>query len=116
MPPTQTPPPTVALPAPLAAFFAAAVADTAIVDAVVTADAVVRDDGGRHQGHVASRAWRAEAAAKYGFTAEPLAVTQTGGRTVVTCRVSGRFPGSPITLSYGFALDGDRIAALSIPA
>lgn len=113
---TQTPSPTLALPAPLAAFFAAAPDDTGIVDAVFTEDAVVHDEGGSHQGHAAIRAWRAKAAAKYGFTAEPLAVTEAGGRTIVTCRVSGNFPGSPITLSYGFTLDGDRIASLSIPA
>ena len=105
-----------ALPAPLAAFFAAAPDDTAIVDAVFAAEAVVHDEGGSHNGHAAIRAWREAAAAKYGFTAEPLAVTEAGGRTVVTCRVSGNFPGSPITLSYGFTLDGDRIAALRIPA
>lgn len=108
--------PTLALPAPLAAFFAAAPDDTAIVDAVFTEDAVVHDEGGSHQGHAAIQAWRAAAAAKYGFTAEPLAVTEAGGRTIVTCRVSGNFPGSPITLSYGFALEGGRIASLSIPA
>ncbi|MBL9059898.1 MAG: nuclear transport factor 2 family protein [Mangrovicoccus sp.] len=105
-----------ALPAPLAAFFAAAPDDTAIVDAVFTADAVVHDEGGRHQGRAAIRDWRAEAAAKYGFTAEPLAVTDAGGGTIVACRVSGNVPGSPITLSYGFTLEGERIASLSIPA
>ena len=116
MPPIQTPTPSVALPAPLAAFFAAAPENTAIIDAVFTADAVVHDEGGSHRGLAAIRAWRDAAAAKYRFTAEPLAVTEAGGRTVVTCRVSGSFPGSPITLSYGFTLDGDRIAALRIPA
>jgi hypothetical protein len=116
MPPIQNPAPSVTLPAPLAAFFAAAPDDTAIVDAVFAAEAVVHDEGGSHKGHAAIRAWRAAAAEKYGFTAEPVAVTEAGGRTVVTCRVSGNFPGSPITLSYGFTLDGDRIAALRIPA
>jgi len=41
-------------------------------------------------------------------------VAETNGRTIVTGRVSGDFPGSPIELRYAFALDGDEIARLEI--
>ncbi|WP_179154914.1 hypothetical protein [Microbispora sp. GKU 823] len=39
------------------------------------------------------------------------------GRTIVTCRLEGTFPGSPVELDYRFDLDGaERIARLEIVA
>ena len=45
---------------------------------------------------------------------EPTGVAVQGSKTVVTCRVSGTFPGSPVLLPFRFTLEGDRIGALSI--
>jgi hypothetical protein len=35
-------------------------------------------------------------------------------RTIVTGKVSGNFPNSPVTLEHIFRLDGDKIASLEI--
>jgi hypothetical protein len=74
----------------------------------------VRDESRTIQGLDAIKAWRAETGRKYAHTVEPLAVSTREGKTVVTGKVSGNFPGSPINLDHIFELDGDRIVALEI--
>jgi len=84
------------------------------LDAFAT-DAVVEDEGHRHLGHAAIDTWWRDAHAKYQAVAEPLEVdTATDGAHAVRARVTGRFPGSPITLTFAFRLKDDRIAALRI--
>ena len=39
---------------------------------------------------------------------------QKDGKIIVTNRLTGNFPGSPIELEFVFTLDGDKIAALEI--
>jgi hypothetical protein len=55
----------------------------------------------------------AEAVARC-FTSEPFAAEEKGGKTIVTGRVTGTFPGSPVDLRYSFGLEGDSIASLEI--
>jgi len=76
--------------------------------------AVVRDEGKTIQGLAAIRKWMVETKQKYQHTIEPLASTQKDGKTIVTNRLTGNFPGSPIELEFVFTLDGDEIAALEI--
>ncbi len=45
---------------------------------------------------------------KYQHTVEPIDATEKDGKTIVTARVAGNFPGSPVNLQYTFRLDGDR--------
>jgi hypothetical protein len=45
---------------------------------------------------------------------EPLALTRKSGKTIVTNRLTGDFPGSPIELRFIFELAGDKIASLEI--
>jgi len=52
--------------------------------------------------------------AKYAATARPHTVAQDGRAHVVTCNVSGAFPGSPVDLRYTFTLARGRIASLEI--
>lgn len=77
-------------------------------------DAVVRDEGRVHEGRAAIAAWRAETAANYDYVAEPLAAREQDGRLLVDSRVTGTFPGSPITLTYAFGLKDGLIASLEI--
>jgi hypothetical protein len=103
------------LPTPLPAYFAATNARD--IDgrlATFAADASVRDEGHDLAGHDAISAWIIETTRKYRFTATPLELDQEDGRTIVTARVSGTFPGSPIELRYRFTLAGGKIAALAI--
>ena len=76
--------------------------------------AVVRDEGKTIQGLAAIKKWMVETKQKYQHTIEPLASTQKDGKTIVTNRLTGNFPGSPIELEFVFTLDGDEIAALEI--
>jgi len=52
--------------------------------------------------------------AKYEYTSEPLSLRQQGDRTVVTGRLTGNFPGSPVDLRFAFRLERGRIASLEI--
>jgi hypothetical protein len=104
------------LPAPIAAYFAADIADANGVARCFTENAVVIDERRAHQGRGAIARWKADATAKYHYTSEPLTVRVSGADVVVTARVVGDFPGSPVELRYCFALEGDAIARLEITA
>ena len=80
------------------------------------ADAVVYDDGGRHQGHTELRTWLKEAviAAEAIFT--PDTVRHENGQVVVEGPAHGDFKGSPIRFTYRFTLENDAIKALEITA
>lgn len=104
------------LPAAVAAYFIADRQDGDAVARCFTEEGSVRDEGRLHRGRAAIARWKAEAAARYRYTSEPIAVEQRDGVIVVTGRVTGDFPGSPADLRYRFALDGERIAALEIAA
>jgi len=51
---------------------------------------------------------------KYQHTLEPVAASARGGKTVVSTKLTGNFPGSPVTLDFVFTLEGGKIAALEI--
>jgi hypothetical protein len=102
------------LPPPIAAYFAADTTDADGVARCFTESAVVVDERREHRGQLAIARWKAEATAKYHYTSVPTAVEITGSDAVVTARVTGNFPGSPVELRYRFALEGDRIASLEI--
>lgn len=102
------------LPPPVAAYFAADGGDGAAVALCFTDDGVVKDESHVHRGRAAIAAWKSAASARYNYRSEPLAAEQAGGDTLVTARVAGDFPGSPIELRYRFAIEGDRISTLEI--
>jgi len=103
------------LPAPIAIYFAAEnQGHTEIVAQCFTKNAVVRDEGQTIEGLAAIKRWTAETKRKYEHTIEPLAVQQMDDNTVVTNRLTGNFPGSPIELEFIFTLDEDEIVSLEI--
>jgi hypothetical protein len=77
-------------------------------------DATVSDEGQTLRGLKAIKAWRLETAKKYQHTVEPVAAAARDGKTVVSTKLTGDFPGSPITLDFVFTLEGGKIAALEI--
>jgi hypothetical protein len=105
---------TVALPQPIAAYFAADNEGSEAVAQCFTATAVVKDEGHAHHGRVAIQQWKADVSTRYQYTSEPLACEQKDGKVVVTCRLTGNFPGSPVSLRFLFGLEGDQIASLEI--
>jgi hypothetical protein len=105
---------TLHLPEPVAAYFAADKIDGVAIARCFTEDAVVKDEGHTHQGRAAIKQWKTEASAKYQYTCEPFACEQVGEKHVVTCRLIGNFPGSPVDLRFFFVLEGDKIASLEV--
>jgi len=103
------------LPAPIAAYLAAANAhDSQATADCFAADAVVRDESREWRGIGAIKAWKEETDRKYRPITDAIDIAEVEGRTVVTARISGDFPGSPIELPYRFRLDGNKIASLEI--
>ena len=41
-------------------------------------------------------------------------MSERDGKVIVTGKVSGNFPGSPMKLDHVFKIDGDRIVSLEI--
>ena len=103
------------LPGPIEVYFISENAhDTTLLDQCFAADASVRDEGKTIEGLVAIKTWRIETGKKYNHTVEPLAIAERDGKVVVSGKVSGNFPGSPVTLEHIFEIKGDRIVLLEI--
>jgi hypothetical protein len=103
------------LPKPIANYFAADRAGDASAPArCFTAEGVVRDEGGTFTGIAAIEQWHRLAKAKYHHTVEPLSASERDGEVVVMGKVSGDFPGSPITLQHAFRVAGHEIVSLEI--
>src|SRR6266404_5039738 len=77
-------------------------------------NAIVRDEGRTIKGLAAIKEWKAETKKKYQYSVEPLESAQKDGKTVVTSRVTGNFPGSPVNLEFVFGLERNKIASLEI--
>ena len=61
-----------------------------------------------------NRHQKAETKRKYRHRMEPVALAEKAGRTVLTARVAGQFPGSPVELRFVFGLKDGRIASLEV--
>ena len=105
---------TLDLPKPIAAYFAADKADSEAVSQCFTKNAVVKDEGQTYHGRRAIKKWKADASAKYQYTNVPLAYEEQDGTVIITARLTGNFPGSPVNLRFSFGLEGDEIASLKI--
>jgi hypothetical protein len=88
--------------------------DAAALEECFAPNAVVRDEGRSYEGLSSIKHWMAETKRKYHHTVAPLAVAQRDGKTVLTATLTGHFPGSPVTLQFGFVLEDGEIASLEI--
>jgi len=105
----------VELPSAIAAYIAASNAhDVDACAACFAGDAIVRDEGREMRGIAAIRDWMDAAIARYRHTVEIVSAATTDSGTVVTCRVSGNFPGSPVELRHAFVVVGEKITRLEI--
>lgn len=102
------------LPEPIAAYFSADALSPDAVSRCFTAQGVVLDEGETHKGRDAIKSWKAAASTEYAYTSEPFSVELVDGVHLVTSRVSGSFPGSPLDLRYRFRLERGLIASLEI--
>jgi hypothetical protein len=102
------------LPEPVAAYFSADRLDADAVAQCFDAHAVVKDEGKTYSGLPEIKRWKAETSAKFTYRIEPLALERQDGITVVTSRLTGNFPGSPVTLRFAFRLQHGKISSLEI--
>ena len=102
------------LPKPIVAYFNAEKSGAGAVCQCFSENAVVKDEARTYNGQAAIKQWRAEVAAKYEYTSNPFACEVKDGKTIVTSRLTGNFPGSPVDLRFFFEYQGDKIASLEI--
>ena len=105
------------LPSPIAAYFGADNKSDPTGEAVAgcfSEDGVVVDEGNTYRGVEAIKRWKAESSVRFTYTCEPIAIEEKAGRTAVTCRLTGTFPGSPLDLRFVFELKKNKIAFLEI--
>ena len=102
------------LPEPIAAYFRADARAGEAITHCFTEQAVVKDEGRTYSGHPAIEAWKLDASTKYSYTSEPIGLEEKDGGYVVTSRVTGDFPGSPVDLRFAFRLERGKIAFLEI--
>jgi hypothetical protein len=79
-------------------------------------DAVVEDEGQLYSSHQGIEGWWRAAKAKYQHVIEPVETGTRDDVTKVRAKVTGRFPGSPATLTFAFRLKDNQIAGLEITA
>ena len=79
-----------------------------------TATAIVHDEGRIHNGKEEIRQWIEHANEAYQSSMEPLNYEESGSNGVLTAKVSGTFPGSPIVLQFHFGLKDDLIDSLKV--
>jgi hypothetical protein len=77
-------------------------------------NATVRDEGHTYEGLAAIKEWKADTKKKYNHTVAPLAVAHRDGKTVLKAKLTGNFPGSPLTLEFSFLLKDGKIVSLEI--
>lgn len=77
-------------------------------------DAVVFDEGQQLTGLESIRNWLQHTQQKYQPVVQVLAAKRSYGEVWVKTTVSGQFKGSPIQLSYVFALQDGKISRLMI--
>ena len=105
----------IALPNPIAAYFAADKKRNAEeVAKCFIETAFVKDEGKTYLGRDEIQDWKSRTSNTYEYTVEPFDITDEGGRIVVTSHLTGNFPGSPVDLRYIFVLNGDLIQELEI--
>lgn len=103
------------LPAPIERYIQIANADNPdAAPECFAADATVQDEGRTCEGLTAIKTWMADTKKKYRHTIAPLELAERGDRSVLKARLTGDFPGSPITVKFSFALADGRIRALEI--
>jgi hypothetical protein len=106
---------TVSAPGAIDAYFRAiAEDDSDALIACFTHSAEVSDEGSVYRGPEEIRAWRERTRAAYRYTADVLRAERDGDRYVVTTRLTGDFPGSPLEVPYHFALRDGLISKLDI--
>lgn len=78
------------------------------------ANALVHDEGGKFRGTEEIKKWNEETNRKYQTVMEPLAFDESGKESILTIRMSGTFPGSPVIAKFYFVIKNNSIISLRI--
>ena len=103
------------LPAPIEHYIQ--IANSGVAEAAsecFAPDATVYDEGQTHEGVAAINNWMASTKKKYGHTVAPLELAARDGQSVLKAKLTGNFPGSPITVNFSFMMAGGKIRSLEI--
>ena len=88
--------------------------DVEAILACFSDSATVRDENETLHGKQAIKGWIVKTVSKYNFRFEPLEIHQDEDEATVTIKVSGTFPGTPITLDFCFTTHDGKISSLSV--
>jgi SnoaL-like domain len=77
-------------------------------------DAAVYDEGQTYEGVASIKDWMAATKKKYGHIITPLELAERDGQSVLKARLTGDFPGSPVTVNFSFVLADGKIRSLEI--
>jgi hypothetical protein len=77
------------------------------------ADAIVQDEGKEHHGSEEIGHWLEETNTNYNPQSTVLNLSDSGDSGKALVSVSGTFPGSPIQLTFNFALANGKIKSLT---
>lgn len=77
-------------------------------------DAVVQDDGGRHEGTDALRRWIQDATIASAAIFTPDTVRHQDGLVILEGPTHGNFAGSPLRFTLRFGIDDEHIRSLDI--
>jgi len=77
-------------------------------------DATVYDEGQTYEGVAPIKNWMGATKKKYGHTVAPLELAERGGQSILRARLTGNFPGSPITVNFTFVLADGKIRSLEV--
>ena len=93
------------------------IANSGTADAVpecFAPDATVYDEGQTYEGVASIKDWMAATKKKYGHIITPLELAERDGQSVLKARLTGDFPGSPVTVNFSFVLADGKIRSLEI--
>src|ERR1041385_5025179 len=95
-------------------FHASNANDVEKLTSCFSSDAVVTDENETHRGTASIREWTVKVRRKYEFKTEVLRAVEKPDAIVVTAKLSGTFPGSPVDLDFKFMLKDNQISSLEI--
>jgi hypothetical protein len=106
---------TLDVPTVITSYFRASNAnDIEALIACFAPSANVSDENATHRGTAEIKRWAEDVRKKFQFKTEMLSAKERPNGAIVTTKLSGNFPGSPVDLDYEFTLDNGKITSLVI--
>jgi ketosteroid isomerase-like protein len=106
---------TLDVPEVITSYFRASNAnDVEALVACFAPDASVSDENATHRGTAEIKQWAEDVRKKFQFKNEMISARERPNGAIVTAKLSGNFPGSPVNLDYEFTLDNAKITSLAI--